>query len=201
MLLPFHYKVYESAPLATFVNIFLKIIGAALLVAGIPLLFEADGPIAIVLVAVGVCFLILGNVLGNVLARRKVKKLYGKDGSKLKKLIPMKETVTEENGVKTTKTVPDIVEGMLNPLAKITICRDKGHYAMAVKIEYFVNQKPVGKLRMRETVTIQTMQAVNTVSAVLGSGDLGKQLEFVVRPGEEVIIHYSAYTFMDIERH
>ena len=86
------------------------------------------------------CFLILGNVLGNVLVRRKVKKLYGKDGSKLKKLIPMKGTVTEENGV-------------------------------------------------------------NTASAVLGAGDLGKQLEFVVRPGEEVIIHYSAYTFMDIERH
>lgn len=134
MLLPFHYKVYESAPLATFVNIFLKIIGAALLVAGIPLLFEADGPIAIVLVAVGVCFLILGNVLGNVLVRRKVKKLYGKDGSKLKKLIPMKGTVTEENGV-------------------------------------------------------------NTASAVLGAGDLGKQLEFVVRPGEEVIIHYSEILF------
>ena len=55
MLLPFHYKVYESAPLATFVNIFLKIIGVSLLVAGVPLLFETDGPIAIVLVAVGVC--------------------------------------------------------------------------------------------------------------------------------------------------
>lgn len=200
MIVHFNYKTYADAPMATFVNAFTQGCGVVLVVTGIFIVLEDFDMFlfGVVIVAVGILLMILGNIWSTHIAKKKYRKLYGKNGEKLSKLVPMRMEEREENGERTEKEVPDVERGMLNPPAKIILCRDRG---IGFGIEYYLNEQPLGKIRSGQEISVQTLQAVNSIRAgVPRQQGVSKPTQLIVRSGEEVRIHYRAYTYIDIER-
>lgn len=140
---------YNNSTTATMINLFTKVIGVPFILAGISFLpNNMYGYWGLLLIAAGIVIIVLGNLISKKVAEKKAYKLQSND--KLNELIPLREEMVLENGVQSIRLVPDIVEGELNPPAKIILNRDKMFYAMAVKIEYFINGESIGKLKMEE---------------------------------------------------
>lgn len=200
MMVHFNYKAYADAPMATFVSALTQGCGAILVVTGIFTALEDFDLLVfgVVSVAVGILLMILGNIWSTHIAKKKYQKLYGKNGEKLSKLVPMRMEEREENGERIVEEVPDVESGVLNPPAKIILCREKG---IGLGIEYYLNEQPLGKIKSGQEISVQTLQAVNSVRAgVPRQQGVTKPMQFIVRSGEEVRIRYRAYTYIDIER-
>lgn len=200
MMIPFFYKVYVESPLATLTNILMRLLSFGLVLSG--LCFWGAKMLsviaAVIIIAGGIAAFILSTALSNFVAKKTDEKRYGKNYSRLKALIPMQEKQVIENGQYVTKSVPDIVEGPLDPPAKINIYREKSGLG---KVQYCLNGKPVAALRNEETATVLTSQAENRMWANIGPGDHSRSVEIIVRPGEEVTISYTRFFFKDMKRH
>ena len=76
MKIALFYRVYQDSPAATLVNTVMRFAGFFMAAVGLLLLAETDTGknINILLIAGGVAVFILGNVFGNMIAKKQTKK-------------------------------------------------------------------------------------------------------------------------------
>lgn len=189
----FFYRNYSHSVKATLTNAFIRLIGFFAIVAALFIAVE-DFTNNIILIAVLVIFGIFIFFLSNIASERIANKSLLKIQSKSSSLIP---TIIKEG-----EEVLDITEDILNPPATIIFHRDKAFAACLVPIKYIFNGKEFCKLKNNEKISVSTSMSVNTFTTVRHHKDFDdiSLIKVVVRPGENIAIHYKGFEFSEIER-
>lgn len=173
------YRNYEHSMLATWISLLSRIFIIAAFFFACYLVSVSNIVLAVLcVVAIPVLF-VGGNKWSESVGKKADIKFYEKERQKSANLIPSNETDDR---------------ALITP-AKITICRDNGSRGKSISNEYILNGAESCKIKFNQTSTFTTSHSINTVTIKYGN-----QVTFAVGDGESVIIYFSLYDFIRLER-